>query len=155
MSHSADGYTQPWHVPAPDYTSSHHPISSSGNGQMITDHTAKIRWDPRPRVDYRRLQSYPVDYHRLKSNRSRVDRQGAKQQKRESLEDICLQSSLDCKSGGYLLSHLRSTIGVIGLNCSVRDGKRWIPNAIATLIISLFPSLLPNRFFTPVIREIY
>ena len=65
---------------------------------------------------------------------------GRAKQKRESFEDICLQSSLDCKSGGYLLSHLRSTIGVIGLNCSVRDGKRWIPNAIATLIISLFPS---------------
>ena len=25
-------------------------------------------------------------------------------------------------SGGYLLSHLRSTIGVTGLNFSVRDG---------------------------------
>ncbi len=24
--------------------------------------------------------------------------------------------------GGYLLSHLRSTIGVAGLNCSVRNG---------------------------------
>ena len=29
---------------------------------------------------------------------------------------------------------LRSTIGVTGLNFSVRDGKRWIPRAIATLI---------------------
>ena len=37
-------------------------------------------------------------------------------------------------SGGCLLSHLRSTIGVTGLNFSVRDGKRWIPGAITTLI---------------------
>ena len=36
------------------------------------------------------------------------------------------------KNGGYLLSHLRSTIGVNGLNFSVRNGKRWNPAAIAT-----------------------
>ena len=29
---------------------------------------------------------------------------------------------------------LLSTIGAIGLNCSVRNGKRWIPNAITTLM---------------------
>jgi len=27
---------------------------------------------------------------------------------------------------------LRSTIGVVGLNFSVRNGKRWNPNAIVT-----------------------
>ena len=38
------------------------------------------------------------------------------------------------KNGGYLLSHfLGSTIGAIGLNFSVRNGKRWIPNATTTL----------------------
>ena len=31
---------------------------------------------------------------------------------------------------------LRSTIGVTRLNFSVRNGKRWIPRAIATLISS-------------------
>ena len=36
--------------------------------------------------------------------------------------------------GSYLLSHLRSTIGVVRFNFSVRDGKRWSPDAIATLI---------------------
>ena len=36
--------------------------------------------------------------------------------------------------GGYLLSHFRSTIGVVRFNFSVRNGKRWIPNAIATLV---------------------
>ncbi len=37
------------------------------------------------------------------------------------------------KDGGYLLSHIVcSTIGAIGLNFSVRNGKRWNPNAITT-----------------------
>ena len=27
---------------------------------------------------------------------------------------------------------LRSTIGTVGLNFSVRNGKRWIPNVITT-----------------------
>ena len=34
--------------------------------------------------------------------------------------------------GGYLLSHFRSTIGVVRLNFSVRNGKRWDPHAIIT-----------------------
>ena len=38
--------------------------------------------------------------------------------------------------GGYLLSHFRSTIGVAGFNFSVRNGKRWSPRAIATLVFS-------------------
>ena len=37
------------------------------------------------------------------------------------------------KFGTYLLSHPKgSTIGVKGLNFSVRYGKRWIPFAIGT-----------------------
>ena len=36
--------------------------------------------------------------------------------------------------GGYLLSHFRSTIGVVRLNFSVRNGKRWDPHAITTLL---------------------
>ena len=36
------------------------------------------------------------------------------------------------ENGGYLLSHLRSTIGADGLNFSVRNGKRWNPVTIAT-----------------------
>ena len=40
------------------------------------------------------------------------------------------------KGGGYLLSRLRSIISVIGLNCSVRNGKRWNPDAITTLYLS-------------------
>ena len=48
-------------------------------------------------------------------------------------------------SGGCLLSHLRSTIGVTGLNFSVRNGKRWIPGAITTLI-SLQSSLYTVTF---------
>ncbi len=37
------------------------------------------------------------------------------------------------KVGDYLLSRDCSTIGVDGLNFSVRNGKRWIPAAIVTL----------------------
>ena len=36
--------------------------------------------------------------------------------------------------GDYLLSHFRSTIGVVRLNFSVRNGKRWDPHAIITLM---------------------
>ena len=39
------------------------------------------------------------------------------------------------QSGGDLLSRFRSTIGAHGLNFSVRDGKRWGPVAMATLIL--------------------
>ena len=37
--------------------------------------------------------------------------------------------------GGYLLSHFRSTIGVVRLNFSVRNGKRWDPHAMTTLLL--------------------
>ena len=37
--------------------------------------------------------------------------------------------------GGYLLSHFRSTIGVVRFNFSVRNGKRWSPHAITTLML--------------------
>ena len=44
-------------------------------------------------------------------------------------------SSLTWKKGGYLLSRFAgSTIGVSGLNFSVRNGKRWDTAAIATII---------------------
>jgi hypothetical protein len=36
------------------------------------------------------------------------------------------------KVGDDLLSHNCSTIGAIGLNFSVRNGKRWNPDAIVT-----------------------
>ena len=38
------------------------------------------------------------------------------------------------QDGDYLLSHLRSTIGVTKLNFSVRNGKRWNLRAIVTWI---------------------
>ena len=47
--------------------------------------------------------------------------------------------------GGYLLSHFRSTIGVAGFNFSVRNGKRWNPRAVATLVRSGGPSVSPLR----------
>ena len=51
--------------------------------------------------------------------------------KKLRLGNFCCRGDL---CGGYLLSHLRSTIGVTGLNFSVRDGKRWDPGAITTLM---------------------
>ena len=40
------------------------------------------------------------------------------------------------EGGGYLLFRFRSTIGVAGFNFSVRNGKRWSPRAITTLVLS-------------------
>ena len=41
-------------------------------------------------------------------------------------------NALLIKVGDDLLSHNCSTIGAIGLNFSVRNGKRWNPDAIVT-----------------------
>ena len=38
------------------------------------------------------------------------------------------------RGGGYLLFHFRSIIGVVRFNFSVRNGKRWSPHAMATLV---------------------
>ena len=42
--------------------------------------------------------------------------------------------------GGDLLSHFRSIIGATRFNFSVRNGKRWSPRAIATLVRFRFRS---------------
>ena len=47
-----------------------------------------------------------------------------------------LSAVLSTLGGGYLLSHFRSTIGVVRLNFSVRNGKRWDPHAMTTLVSS-------------------
>ena len=39
------------------------------------------------------------------------------------------------RGGGDLLSHFRSTIGAVRFNFSVRNGKRWSPHAITTLVL--------------------
>ncbi len=57
---------------------------------------------------------------------SALARGGIKQRR----PDVCPGAG----GGGYLLSHFRSIIGVVRFNFSVRDGKRWIPYAITTLI---------------------
>ena len=36
--------------------------------------------------------------------------------------------------GDDLLSHFRSTIGAVRFNFSVRNGKRWSPHAVITLM---------------------
>ena len=52
--------------------------------------------------------------------------------KRESVGSLFL--TLSGRGGGYLLFHFRSIIGVARFNFSVRNGKRWSPCAIATLV---------------------
>ena len=61
-----------------------------------------------------------------KGKRKREKKKGIK--KREP-GDFSSSSPL---GGDYLLSHFRSTIGVVRLNFSVRNGKRWDPHAIIT-----------------------
>ena len=72
----------------------------------------------------------------------------------ENLEYLEYLENLDCGNkkreatslltspllgGGYLLSHFRSTIGVVRLNFSVRNGKRWDPHAMTTLFLPFQP----------------
>ena len=47
--------------------------------------------------------------------------------------------------GDYLLSHFRSTIGVVRLNFSVRNGKRWNPHAITTFVSSVIAHARATR----------
>ena len=54
--------------------------------------------------------------------------------KKKERQNICLSFL----GGDYLLSHFRSTIGVVRLNFSVRNGKRWNPHAVITLVFYLF-----------------
>ena len=51
--------------------------------------------------------------------------------KKESLKFLKL--SLEKVAMTYSPTNICSTIGAVGLNFSVRDGKRWIPNAIDRL----------------------
>ena len=50
------------------------------------------------------------------------------------------------QDGDYLLSHLRSTIGVTKLNFSVRNGKRWNLRAIVTWISFMYSWLTSKQF---------
>ena len=67
---------------------------------------------------------------RGKDGRGRSDGGGAGE--RAKRKGAVRDARLPGKNGGDLLSHLGSTIGVTGLNFSVRNGKRWNPGAIAT-----------------------
>ena len=58
---------------------------------------------------------------------SRVCEAGCRNKKR-------LHSCSLLEGGDYLLSRFRSTIGVARFNFSVRNGKRWSPCAVITLI---------------------
>ena len=55
-------------------------------------------------------------------------------------KDILLKMSFSIKVAmTYSPTNVCSTIGAVGLNFSVRDGKRWIPNAINRLNKGLMP----------------
>ena len=54
---------------------------------------------------------------------------GAQKKERQNL-------CLSFLGGDYLLSHFRSTIGVVRLNFSVRNGKRWNPHAVITFVFT-------------------
>ena len=56
--------------------------------------------------------------------------------KRPGLGRVSSWGPARCEGGGYLLFRFRSTIGVAGFNFSVRNGKRWSPRAITTLVLS-------------------
>ena len=50
---------------------------------------------------------------------------------------LAIVGAAKSKKGSDLLSHFRSTIGVVRLNFSVRNGKRWDPHAMTTLFFYL------------------
>ena len=64
-----------------------------------------------------------------KEKREKKKRKKEKGNKKREPGDFSSSSPL---GGDYLLSHFRSTIGVVRLNFSVRNGKRWDPHAIIT-----------------------
>ncbi len=60
--------------------------------------------------------------------------EGAPQGERLYMQKKASDLSEALQGGDYLLSRFRSTIGVIRFNFSVRNGKRWSPYALITLI---------------------
>ena len=59
-----------------------------------------------------------------KREKKKRERKKGKRYKKREPGDFSSNSPL---GGDYLLSHFRSTIGVVRLNFSVRNGKRWDP----------------------------
>ena len=68
-------------------------------------------------------------YHSAGGKGKKGKRERKKGIKKREPGDFSSSSPL---GGDYLLSHFRSTIGVVRLNFSVRNGKRWDPHAIIT-----------------------
>ena len=58
---------------------------------------------------------------------------GAKQNNKKKKPRTYVQSFQVKVAMTYSPTNICSTIGAVGLNFSVRDGKRWIPNAIDRL----------------------
>ena len=69
----------------------------------------------------------------------------ALKQKKESQANLKLLIKV---ATTYSPTNVCSTIGAIGLNFSVRDGKRWNPNAIIALISVLISDIVHKRVFS-------
>ena len=78
-----------------------------------------------------RVKSYRVESYRIESYR--VESGATKKEQKKRASKISLQSSLILKKAATYSPALHcSTIGADGLNFSVRNGKRWNPDAITT-----------------------
>ena len=66
-----------------------------------------------------------------------------KKRKGEAAKERILAASPDKAAATYSPTAQRSTIGVRGLNFSVRNGKRWIPAAVATCM-ALYHYIIPS-----------
>ena len=83
----------------------------------------------------RKIHTFKTRNDRKGLNKSRNDdNYHTGDKKRESRQEGVIPQGALSLGGDYLLSHFRSTIGVVRLNFSVRNGKRWDPHAIITLV---------------------
>ena len=81
------------------------------------------RWTPLPRtmrfpLSGRARDFHPLDYAHVGRTKKRAGQLAV----------------VRLLGGSDLLSHFRSTIGAVRFNFSVRNGKRWNPHAITTLV---------------------
>ena len=85
-----------------------------------------------------REQAEPLRYDRQPSTPRTPRAPRARMRHKKKRGSRCVNSD-SLLGGGYLLSHFRSTIGVVRLNFSVRNGKRWDPHAMTTLSLPFQP----------------
>ena len=79
-----------------------------------------------------RVRCCAVSQRRGKREKRKMEKEKKEKGKGNKKREPGDFSSSSPLGGDYLLSHFRSTIGVVRLNFSVRNGKRWDPHAIIT-----------------------